>query len=80
MRHTNPTDTPAELVEAWALKLQPDQSANAWDVAREMGIPPLSAESALENLVKKGRLTNGGRLIKEGNYYSVIVQDDGGER
>ena len=74
MRYSTPESPRRGLVEAWASKLQPDQSANAWDVAREMGIPPLAADRELERLVKDGK------LIKEGNHYSVIVQDDGGER
>ncbi len=64
MRHTKPTDSPAQLVEEWVPTLKRGQSATAWDVARAMGIPPLGAESALENLV------NDGKLIKEGNHYA----------
>jgi len=64
MRHTKPTDSPAQLVKKWAPTLKWGQSATAWDVAREVGIPPLSAEAALENLVKEGD------LVKEGNHYA----------
>ena len=63
-RYTNPTATPADLVSTWVSTLKWGQSATAWDVAREMGIPPLSAESALENLVKEGD------LVKEGSHYA----------
>ena len=64
MKHTKPTESPAQLVETWVSTLKWGQSATAWDVARAVGVPPLSAESALENLVKDGK------LIKEGNYYA----------
>ena len=64
MKHTNPTERPAELVSTWVSTLKWGQSATAWDVARAVGVPPLSAESALEDLVKKGD------LVKEGNYYA----------
>ena len=63
-RHSNPTPSTRELVEAWVSKLRGGQSANAWDVAREMSIPPLGAERELE------RLHKGGKLTKEGNHYA----------
>ena len=64
MRYTNPTDTPAQRVSAWVSTLKRGQSATAWDVAREMDIPPLSADRELERLVKEGD------LVKEGNHYA----------
>jgi len=64
MRYTNPKDTPSSSVSTWVSKLKWGQSATAWDVAREVGIPPLSAESELERLVDEGD------LVKEGSYYA----------
>ena len=67
MRYSNPESTTRGLVKTWVSKLEWGQSATAWGVAREMGIigRELSVESALENLVKDGK------LIKEGNHYAL---------
>jgi len=67
MRYSNPTPNPRDLVEAWASKLQPDQSANAWDVAREIGIPPLAADRELKRLVKDGKLAR-----ERGHYFKSM--------
>jgi hypothetical protein len=68
-RYSSPESTTKDLVEAWASKLRSGQSANAWDVAREMGIVglELSVERELERLVEKGKLAK-----ERGHYFKAI--------
>ena len=59
-----PPDPTFTKVVVWASKLKEGESATAWDVSRELGVPPLGAGHALESLVAKGVLK------KDRKYYS----------
>tara|TARA_Y100000310_G_C20681103_1_gene815980 strand:- start:1689 stop:3176 length:1488 start_codon:yes stop_codon:yes gene_type:complete len=59
-----PPDPTFTKVVVWASKLKDGESATAWDVSRELGVPPLGAGHALESLVAKGVLK------KDRKYYS----------